>query len=139
MRRSKRCLAASVIASLLGSSVAWSVALWMAPLSAYEVSLHIDDGRFAIVLDRRPPSERTSRHGDPAMNDGDGLHDEHVVTVATLDDCATIDSGTSTKLSAPAIVTIPTIDVGQTAPATPCAVSLRTRPPRPPSFSVLRI
>ena len=89
VQRPNRFLAVLVASSLLGSTVAWAVALRLAPLGAYEVALHLDDGRFAIVLDRRPPTERAPRDRDPVSNDGDGLHDEHAVTLATLDACST--------------------------------------------------
>lgn len=139
VRRSKHLLAVAVIASLLGSSVAWAVALWMAPLGAYEVSLHIDDGRFAIVLDRRAPTERVPRGGDPAMNDGDGLHDEYVVTVATLDDYSTGDSGKSGKICLPAVLVTRTLDVPQAWAPSAYTVSSRAGPLAPASFSILRI
>lgn len=139
VHRSRPFLAGAVVASLLGSSIAWAVTLWMAPLSAYEVSLHIDDGRFAIVLDRRAPAERTPRHGDPAMNDGDGLHDEHVVTVATLDEYSTADSARPTKVCVPTVIVTTTIDVLRLAAPTPSTVSSRAGPLHPASFSILRI
>lgn len=128
-----------MIAALLGSSVAWAVALWMAPLGAYEVSLHIDDGRFAIVLDRRAPADRVPRGGDPAMNDGDGLHDEYVVTVATLDAYSTRDAGTSAKSCTPAVFVTRRLDVAQACAPSPYAVSSRAGPLVPASFSILRI
>jgi len=139
VHRAKHFLAVAVIASLLGSSVAWTVALWMAPLGAYEVSLHLDDGRLAIVLDRRAPSDRTARHGDPAMNDGDGLHDEYVVTVATLEACSTAGSGKSTKICGPAVVVTRALDVTLFSTPIPRAVSSRAGPLVAASFSILRI
>jgi hypothetical protein len=139
VRRSKHLLAVGVIASLLGSSVAWAVTLWIAPLGAYEVSLHFDDGRFAIVLDRRAPSERVPHGGDPAMNDDDGLHDEYVVTIATLDECSTGNSGTSAKICMPAAVATRTLDVAPACAPSPYAVTSRAGPPVPASFSILRI
>jgi hypothetical protein len=139
VQRSKRPLAVSVIASLLGSSIAWAIALWMAPLSAYEVSLHIDDGRFAIVLDRRPPSERSPRQGDPAMNDGDGLHDEHVVTVGTLDDCSTTEGGHSAKICGFTAAPPRTIDVAWPAPTPRQVAASRAGPLQPVCVAILRI
>lgn len=139
MQRSKHVLAVAVIAFLLGSSVAWAVALWIAPLGAYEVSLHIDDGRFAIVLDRRAPADRVPRGSDPAMNDGDGLHDEYVVTIATLDDCSTGNAGKSAKICTPAVLVTRTIDIAHASDVPPCAVTSRAGPLVPASFSILRI
>lgn len=139
VQRSKHVLAVAVVASLLGSSIAWAVALWIAPLGAYEVSLHIDDGRFAIVLDRRAPADRVPRGGDPAMNDGDGLHDEYVVTLATLDDYSTGDSGTSGKICPPAAVVTRALDGAAAWAPSPYTVSSRAGPLAPASFSILRI
>lgn len=134
----KRVLAVAVVASLLGSSVAWTVALWVAPLGAYEVSLHLDDGRFAIVLDRRPPSDRMPQR-DPAMNDGDGLHDEWVVTVATLDACSTTDAGKSTKVCGLPVVAAQTGDPTSVTAPEPRPATSRADPLVPASFSILRL
>jgi hypothetical protein len=139
VRRLHRYLAVSVAASLLGASVAWALALWIAPLGAYEVTLHMDDGRFAVVLDRRAPSDRAPRHGDPAMNDSDGLHDEYVVTLATLDACSTADSGKSANLDVPAVAAALIVDVAHVGSILPCEVTSRHGPPLPASFSILRI
>jgi hypothetical protein len=139
MQRSKRFLAVAAAASLLCSSVAWAVALWVAPLGAYEVSLHMDDGRFAIVLDRRPSTARVPEDRDPAMNDGDGLHDEYVVTIVTLDTCSRSDAGKSAKGCGPAIVRAETVDVACSAISMARVVSPRAAPPVPASFSILRI
>lgn len=139
VHRSQRLLAVVVVASLLGSSVAWAVALWIAPLGAYEVSLHIDDARFAIVLDRRAPADRVPRDGDPAMNDGDGLHDEYVVTVATLDECSRGDSGKSAQTCGSVILVARTLDPAHVTAPAPSAESARAGPPVPASFSILRI
>lgn len=139
MQHSKRFLAIAVVASLLGSSVAWAVALRIAPLGAYEVSLHLDDGRFAIVLDRRAPSDRTSGHGDPAMNDGDGLHDEWVVTVATLDACSTTGAGQSAKICGLPVFAVQTAEPHLVTVLAPRPVGSRAGPLVPASFSILRI
>lgn len=139
MHRSKACLAVSVVVALLGSSVAWAVALWIAPLGAYEVSLHLDDGRFALVLDRRAPADRTPRQGDPAMNDGDGLHDEYVVTIATLDECSTADSGKIVKLCGLPTIITRALDRTRISEPTPRALTSRAGPSLPASFSILRI
>jgi hypothetical protein len=129
----------ATVGALLGGSVAWAVALWIAPLGAYEVSLQMDDGRFAIVLDRRAPTDRTPRRDDPAMNDRDGLHDEYVVTVGTLDAYSTADSGKSAKASAPVAIATRTIDIAHLAAPIPCAASSSAGHLRPASFSILRI
>jgi hypothetical protein len=139
VQRSKRFVAMVAIAALLGGSIAWTVALWIAPLGAYEVALQMDDGRFAIVLDRRAPTDRAPRLDDPAMNDGDGLHDEYVVTVATLDAYSTADSGKSAKTTALAVILTCIVDVTHVALSIPCAVSSSAGPPRPASFSILRV
>jgi hypothetical protein len=139
MSRWKPLIAVAVVACLLGSSIAWAVALWTAPLGAYEVALHLDDGRFAVVLDRRAPAERTSGHGDPAMNDGDGLHDEYVVTLATLDVCSTGDAGKTAKACGLAVGVGQTLRVAHLWTAYSGAATTRTEPPLPASFSILRL
>ncbi len=139
MPRPKRLLTLAVVASLLGSSIAWAVTLWLAPLGAYEVTLHMDDGRFAIVLDRRAPTDRAPRVDDPAMNDGDGLHDEYVVTLAALDACSTPASGSSVNTCGLAVVATRTVDVRSPETLLPRAVTSRAGPLAPASFTVLRI
>ena len=139
MHRSNRFVAILVVASLLGSSVAWAVALRIAPLGAYEVALHLDDGRFAIVLNRLAPADRVPRHGDSAMNDDDGLHDEHVVTLATLDAFSTADLGKSAKACWPAVIVTQILDFTHASAPIPSTASSRAGPPLPASFSILRI
>ena len=139
MYRSTRLLAVAIVVSLLGSSVAWAVALKVAPLGAYDVELHLDEGRLAIVLDRRAPADRSPSQGDPAMNDSDGLHDEFVVTLATLDAFSTSDPGKSLNVCASAIVIDHTIDLLHLVAPARSVATVRTDPPMPASFSILRI
>lgn len=139
VQRAKSSLAVVVVAALLGSSVAWAVALWVAPLGAYEVALHMDDGRFAIVLDRRAPSDRAPRQADPAMNDRDGLHDVYVVTLATLDACSRADSENPTKVGGPSLLATWTLGAAGLATTAPGRPRARTASSSPVSFSILRI
>jgi hypothetical protein len=135
----KRLLAVTVLASLLGSSVAWALALRFAPTGAYDVELHFDEGRLTIVLDRRAPADRTPWRGDPAMNDSDGLHDEFVVSLATLDVCSTSDAGKSANVCVPAITVTHATDVAPSVAPVPRALITRSSPTRPSAFTILRI
>jgi hypothetical protein len=98
----------------------------------------MDDGRFAIVLDRRAPSDRAPRQADPAMNDRDGLHDVYVVTLATLDACSRADSENPTKVCGSLVATW-TLGAAGLATTVPGAPRSRTGPSSPTSFSILRI
>lgn len=139
MRRSKGLLAIIVVASLLGGSIAWAVALRIVPPGAYQVALVIDGDRLAIRLDRIAPADRQHHHHDSSTVEADGLHDEHVVTLATLEACSTADSVSPAKFCAPAAVHAQAIAVTHGVTLISYAGSSRTGPLLPDLSTVLRI
>jgi hypothetical protein len=140
MHRSKGLLAISLAASLLGSSVAWAVALCIVPPGAYQIAMDIDGDRLAIRLDRIAPADRRHHPADAPTVEADGLHDEHEVTLATLEACFTADSGSSAKFVGPA-ATLAARLVAATQVAVPRrdAGTSRASPLPFDSFTILRI
>jgi hypothetical protein len=139
--RSQRLLALPLVLALSVGDFAWSIALLMVPVGAYDVALQNGEGRLEITLDRRAPADRRPRDHDPAT-ELDGLHDEYVVTLTTLDACSTTDTGTAAKISAPGPVAFVTHtwDAGHGAAPPACPASSRAGPPLPASaFTILRI
>ena len=138
MPRSKRILAVVLVAALFGSSFTWAIALLVVPAGAYEIALQNGEGRLEITLDRRAPADRKPH--DDACGEFDGLHDEHVVTLTTVDACSTTDPGSFAKVCGPAVFLSTSLAVPHAAAPMPCATSSRARPFVPTSsFTVLRI
>jgi hypothetical protein len=136
--RSKRILAVVLVAALFGSSFAWAIALLVVPTGAYEIALQNGEGRLEITLDRRAPADRERHDGE--SGEFDGLHDEHVVTLTTVDACSTTDPGSFAKVCGPAVLVTTTLDVPHAAAPMTGATRPRAGSSVPSSsFTVLRI